>query len=58
MQFLSVARGGADELRVPVYSHELYDVVPGSEQVVVRPRLLLMEGLALTEPEVASWSTS
>ena len=30
-----------------------YDVVPGSEQVVARPRVLLMEGLALTEPGVA-----
>ena len=46
-QFLGAARGGADELRVPVYSHEIYDVVPGSEQVVARPCVLLMEGLAL-----------
>lgn len=52
-RFLGAARLGVDELHVPVYSHELYDVVPGEHQVVARPRLLLMEGLALTEPEIA-----
>jgi type I pantothenate kinase len=53
-RFLVAAKHGADELRVPVYSHDRYDIVPGAEQVVARPRLLVMEGLALTEPDVAS----
>src|SRR4029079_14525939 len=44
-RFLGAARLGAEELHVPVYSHERYDVVPGEHQVVARPRLLLMEGL-------------
>jgi hypothetical protein len=46
-------KGGASEVRVPVYSHERYDIVPGAELVVRQPRLLLMEGLALTESEIA-----
>ena len=53
-RFLAAAKRGAPELRVPVYSHEQYNVVSDIEQVVQRPRLLVMEGLALTEPEVAS----
>jgi type I pantothenate kinase len=52
-RFLGEARLGVDELHVPVYSHERYDVVRGEHQVVARPRLLLMEGLGLTEPEIA-----
>ena len=53
--FLAAAKAGAEELRVPVHSHERNDIVPGEEQVVRRPRLLLMEGLALTEPEIVAF---
>lgn len=52
-RFLGDVKGGASEVRVPVYSHERYDIVPGAELVVRQPRLLLMEGLALTESEIA-----
>jgi type I pantothenate kinase len=52
-RFLADAKAGVAELRAPVYSHEWYDIVPGEEQLVQRPSLLLMEGLALTAAEIA-----
>jgi type I pantothenate kinase len=52
--FLSRARAGAPELRVPVYSHEWYDIVPGEQQLVRAPRILVVEGLALTSSDVTA----
>lgn len=34
---------------MPVYSHEAYDIVPGAEQVVRRPDVLLVEGLNILQ---------
>lgn len=51
--FLGAVRGGATVVDVPVYSHELYDVVPDRRQTVRAPRILVMEGLGLTVPELA-----
>ena len=43
--FLAQSRDGRPELRVPVYSHELYDIVPGQFQTISRPQILILEGL-------------
>jgi type I pantothenate kinase len=43
--FLAQLRDGKSELRVPVYSHELYDIVPGQFQTISRPQILILEGL-------------
>jgi type I pantothenate kinase len=43
--FLSELRQGKSELRVPVYSHELYDIVPGEFQIISQPQVLILEGL-------------
>jgi type I pantothenate kinase len=43
--FLTQLRDGKSELRVPVYSHELYDIVPGQFQTISRPQILILEGL-------------
>jgi type I pantothenate kinase len=37
-------------VRAPVYSHLLYDIVPGEEQVVRRPDILIVEGLNVLQP--------
>lgn len=52
-RFLVAARAGAPELRVPVYSHEMYDVVPDEEQVVRGARVVIVEGLGLTQTTLA-----
>jgi type I pantothenate kinase len=43
--FLAELKEGKPELRVPVYSHELYDIVPGEFQAINRPEVLILEGL-------------
>jgi len=43
--FLAELKEGKSELRVPVYSHELYDIVPGQFQIIKQPQVLILEGL-------------
>ena len=43
-------KSGAQEVRAPVYSHITYDIVPGEEQVVHRPDVLIVEGLNVLAP--------
>ncbi|MBC6446810.1 type I pantothenate kinase [Actinokineospora xionganensis] len=50
LRFVSEVKAGADEVRAPVYSHLLYDIVPGEEQVVRRPDILIVEGLNVLQP--------
>jgi type I pantothenate kinase len=45
LRFLSDLKSGADEVRAPVYSHVVYDIVPGQETVVRQPDIVLVEGL-------------
>ncbi|MCE7004924.1 type I pantothenate kinase [Kibdelosporangium philippinense] len=50
LRFVSEIKSGAPEARAPVYSHLLYDIVPGEEQVVRRPDILIVEGLNVLQP--------
>jgi len=43
--FLAELKDGKSELQVPVYSHELYDIVPGQFQIINKPQVLILEGL-------------
>jgi type I pantothenate kinase len=45
LAFLAELKEGKSELRVPVYSHELYDIVPGRFQTIIAPQVLILEGL-------------
>lgn len=45
LSFLRALKSGADEVRAPVYSHVVYDIVDGEEVVVRRPDILILEGL-------------
>ncbi len=38
-------KSGEPEVRAPVYSHVVYDIVPGEELVVRQPDILILEGL-------------
>ena len=54
MRFVAELKSGADEVRAPVYSHLVYDIVPGEETVVRRPDIVLVEGLhVLQTPDSA-----
>jgi type I pantothenate kinase len=50
LRFVSEVKAGAEEVRAPVYSHLMYDIVPGEEQVVRRPDILIIEGLNVLQP--------
>jgi type I pantothenate kinase len=59
LEFLAAVKSGRGQLRVPVYSHEAYDVVPDQFQTVDRPDILIFEGLNVLQavsgaPAVAS----
>lgn len=45
MQFLIDAKEGKKELKVPVYSHLTYDIVPGKFTIVDRPNVIIIEGV-------------
>ena len=45
MRFVTTVRSGADMACAPVYSHLIYDIVPGDKQVVAHPDIMILEGL-------------
>jgi type I pantothenate kinase len=45
LAFLRDLKSGADEVRAPVYSHVVYDIIPDEEVIVRRPDILILEGL-------------
>jgi type I pantothenate kinase len=45
LRFLAALKAKAAGLRVPVYSHELYDIIPGEFKAVSHPEVLIFEGL-------------
>ncbi len=44
-RFMAELKSGSEEVRGPVYSHLVYDIVPGEEMVVEQPDIVLLEGL-------------
>jgi len=45
IRFMGEVKSGVPEALAPVYSHLLYDIVPGEHQVVRRPAIVIVEGL-------------
>ncbi len=50
IKFLSDIKSGRPDVKVPVYSHLVYDVVPGEFVTVDRPDILIVEGLNILQP--------
>jgi type I pantothenate kinase len=50
LRFVTEVKSGAEEVSAPVYSHLAYDIVPGEEQVVRQPDILIIEGLNVLQP--------
>jgi type I pantothenate kinase len=50
VQFLADIKSGKANVHAPVYSHLVYDVVPGSEVTIDRPDILIVEGLNILQP--------
>jgi len=45
VKFVADVKSGADEVSAPIYSHLAYDILPGREQVVRKPDIMILEGL-------------
>lgn len=54
IRFLAEVKSGAAEVRAPVYSHLVYDIVAGEELVVRRPDILIIEGLNVLQTGTTS----
>ncbi len=50
IKFLSDVKAGKSRVSAPLYSHLVYDVVPGEETIVDRPDILIVEGLNVLLP--------
>ena len=50
VRFLADVKSGQPEVHAPVYSHLTYDIVPGDEQVVRHPDIVIIEGLTVLQP--------
>ncbi|MER6915548.1 type I pantothenate kinase [Streptomyces sp. NPDC000594] len=49
-RFVADIKSGKDEVTAPVYSHLIYDIVPGERLTVRRPDILIVEGLNVLQP--------
>jgi type I pantothenate kinase len=50
IRFLSDIKSGRPRVGAPVYSHLVYDIVPGEEVIVDRPDIVIVEGLNILQP--------
>jgi type I pantothenate kinase len=49
-RFVADVKSGREEVTAPVYSHLVYDIVPGERLTVRRPDILIVEGLNVLQP--------
>ena len=50
LRFLHEVKSGQKRVTAPLYSHLVYDRVPGEERVVESPDILIVEGLNVLQP--------
>ncbi len=49
LQFLVDVKSGKNGVKAPVYSHQLYDVIPNEYITVNKPDILILEGLNILQ---------
>lgn len=45
INFLGEVKSGKPKMKIPMYSHEIYDIVPNRYQEIVEPDILIVEGI-------------
>lgn len=45
IRFLNSVKSGEEEIQIPVYSHNVYDIVEGEFQTIEKPDILIVEGI-------------
>ena len=59
VRFLAGLKAGRPRLEVPVYSHDVYDIVPDQVMVLERPDIVIVEGLNVLQTGLpSSWRKS
>ncbi|SOC53863.1 type I pantothenate kinase [Ornithinimicrobium cerasi] len=53
LRFVAEVKAGKAEVSAPVYSHLVYDIIPGERIVVRQPDVLVVEGLNVLQPPQA-----
>jgi type I pantothenate kinase len=51
LQFLADIKAGHRRVSAPIYSHQAYDILPDTEQVIEQPDILIFEGLNVLQVE-------
>jgi type I pantothenate kinase len=54
LRFISEVKAGKEVVSAPIYSHLVYDIVADETLAVRRPDILLLEGLNVLQPAMAS----
>jgi type I pantothenate kinase len=49
LDFLCALKSGKQYCEVPMYSHEIYDIVPDERQVIEQPDVVIIEGLNILQ---------
>jgi type I pantothenate kinase len=49
LQFMADIKSGYGPVSAPIYSHLTYDILPDQEQIVDKPDILIVEGLAVLQ---------
>lgn len=50
LRFVMDVKSGRPDVSTPVYSHTLYDIVPGEREQIHSPDILILEGLNVLQP--------
>ena len=50
LEFVAAVKSGSERVQAPVYSHTVYDIVPGRHVTVERPDILVLEGSTCSSP--------
>lgn len=50
LDFVIAVKSGLPKVQVPVYSHVIYDIVPGQFITIEQPDILIVEGLNVLQP--------
>ncbi|MDO4665269.1 MAG: type I pantothenate kinase [Actinomycetaceae bacterium] len=50
LRFLRTIKSGVTKTEIPIYSHQIYDIVPGEKQQIISPDVIVLEGLNVLQP--------
>ena len=50
LEFVAAVKSGSERVQAPVYSHTVYDIIPGRHVTVESPDILVLEGLNVLQP--------